>query len=352
MPRFLFNQLQARDILRLLRLFAANPQLLAGAGCVLLALLVGCGGRGAQTSARLPTLSEIAAPVSPYDDARPELPTPNASVLIARTELSLDASTRDAWQFIDEAAIPAAVRAVWQANGFRVGLLPLSQIEALNDRLPPIFDTQTTAMRGSPHPLPILRTPPLAGRVDLDLTLPPAPPTLQPIDRGRLQLLLRTAPAGGGQTLVELIPHQYLPRTTLIPRSPLAKELDGELFERIALAVPLGPDELLVLGLLPARQPPPPPAPAPEAEPEPEVEVEPEGEAGEAEEGPAYDELFAPEESGTSSTLRLADLLLRQQRLRDRIQLLLLIRVVPMDAPNDHGGRGDAETRREPTEGG
>ena len=221
---------------------------------VLMMLLTGCtaaGRSGGVAPGDLPTLAAVRPPEPEGADMprNPDLPAPNADATVELLELPVDASLDAAWARLEADAFPAPARAAWEANGFRVALASPAQMQKAAEALPPTLDRRATRVLATTHPVPVRRTPTLSGAqaVAVDLTIPPHAPRVRDVSRGRLQLLMSTHPAGGG-VAVELVPHQYLPRPSLLPRGPLEKELDGEVFEPLTLRAVLGPGQTLVVG--------------------------------------------------------------------------------------------------------
>src|SRR5690606_13280277 len=121
---------------------------------------------------------------------------------------------------------------------------------------------------GSEHPTPIRRTPRLVGSVTVDLTIPPSAVREEEVTGGRLQLLARLTLDPAGRMVIDLIPHHHVPKLTLQPRTALEKELDGRMFNELALRAYIPQGAVLVVGLYR-------PWPKPEETAEPELPIAP-----------------------------------------------------------------------------
>jgi len=223
------------------------------------ALLLLCGCNATQDD-RPGTMVGDLEPRIPLPDFGPE-PTDGeprhpqlARVVIQRIDIPLDVSIDDAWAVIDQDAFPAMTRGAWQANGLRIGLLAEDKIEAYAGHMPDVLGITESQLYAGPHPIAIASSNRLASStlVDIDLTLPPRPPQFESVRGGgdsRLQILARLE-VDDGKTFVTLIPHYYKPEPLgLVPRDPLETELDGRVFEELAVRIELTQDRLVVVGL-------------------------------------------------------------------------------------------------------
>ncbi|MCC6683209.1 MAG: hypothetical protein IT445_20120 [Phycisphaeraceae bacterium] len=199
-----------------------------------------------QTQTReepLPPLRDVRGDVQP--PINPAMPVGRALVNIQQIALSLEQPTDPAWEAVDEQAFPAVTRSVWNANGLRLGLIQRNRLRDMIEKLPPAASVGNERVLAGDHPVAVRRSPPLAGVVTVDLTIPPMAVQEEQITGGRAQLLLDV---NAGQTL-RLSPHHYLPQVSLLPRNVLEKELDGRIYHELALSAGLGPQDVLVLGL-------------------------------------------------------------------------------------------------------
>ncbi len=208
---------------------------------LMLVAMLGC--QQAQPQEELPPLRDVAGNVKP--PVNPAMPVSRALVNIQQIAMRLDRPTDPAWETVNEDAFPAVTRSVWNANGLRLGLIRRDHLRDLIEKLPPASSVGNEKVLASDHPVAVRRSPPLAGVVTVDLTIPPLAVREEQITGGRVQLLLDVNAA---QTL-RLTPHHYLPQFSLQPRSVLEKDLDGRIFNELALSAGLGPQDVLVLGL-------------------------------------------------------------------------------------------------------
>ena len=176
-------------------------------------------------------------------------PVSRVVALIHRIDMPLGASLEPVWMQVDERALPLTVRGKWMINGMRIGVLHADNARAFSDALPNMVGESRAKLIGSDYPSPIRITPRLRETVTVDLTDPPRSPTLYEAQGGRMQLLAKVGRDDDGEPQLELTPHHFKPKATLLPRSPLEKELDGETFEALTVKVPLPVDRAVIVGL-------------------------------------------------------------------------------------------------------
>lgn len=195
----------------------------------------------------------------------PGTPTPEPGILLPdsdpvrwvsrRLSLPVGQSTHDAWAFVDETVLNELSRAVWNGNGLRVGVMPASRGRALSEALGETIDLRDTQILSYGFPEDIRESPTLRAEFFADLTLPPRPVTMEFFTRGQLRMLMASRPLGNGSTRVTLTPQHYVRKTTLLPRSPQERKLDGRVFDELAVEITVGRSDILLLGFY---QPPPP----------------------------------------------------------------------------------------------
>jgi len=201
----------------------------------------------------LPTLIDIrptaqADQTSEKADGEPAVRGPVIS-MIHRIDLPLNEPLEEMWQTVDEASLPLPMRGKWMINGLRIGVLHAEQAEAFSQTLPRMQGESRAKLIGSDYPSTIRTTPRLRTMVTIDLTDPPKSPTWFQAIGGRLQLLAQVGRDEQGRAYLQLTPHHYKPKTTLLPRSPLEKELDGRTFDALSIRVPLPKDQAVIVGL-------------------------------------------------------------------------------------------------------
>lgn len=186
--------------------------------------------------------------VTQQDADKPTADTP-VGALIHRIDLPLDVSLDPSWLAVDESIVPLRTHGMWQANGLRIGILSAEQAPDFADTLPSILGESRAKLIGSPHPSPVRSTPRLIQSVAIDLTDPPKSPEVFRAHGGRLQLLAKITRDETGQAYLELTPHHYKRKADLVPRSPLEKQLDGQVFTPLTAHLPLTPNTAVIVGL-------------------------------------------------------------------------------------------------------
>ncbi len=203
----------------------------------------------------LPTLLDIRPPAQPDNEntteTKPDKPTADTPVgaLIHRIDLPLDVSLDPCWAVVDESIVPLRTQGMWQINGLRIGILSAENAQAFAQALPTIHGESRAKLIGSPYPSSVRIAPRLRQPVPIDLTDPPKSTQIFKARGGRLQLLAKITRDDTGQAYLELTPHHYKPKAHLVPRSPLEKQLDGQVFEPLAARLPLTPNTAIVVGL-------------------------------------------------------------------------------------------------------
>lgn len=288
----------------------------------------------------------------------PQANVPHAVASFQRVDLPLDVPTDAAWSFVDEGAFPALTRGAWNANGLRIGLLQSRNVDKFVKALPPAIGLSRQQLFGGEHPTPVIRTPRLRGDATIDLTVPPMAVHEIAVTGGRLQLLARLVYDDRSTLVLDLVPHHHVPKLTLEPRSALEKELDGRIFEELALRTEIPQNAMLVVGLYRPWPQPDPNQPQEQVVPEggqlavdgnrlqlggaPAVEGSPDtgGPMDEAAIGnPALDprrEEMAPDPAAVEPPPlpnHLGRALFAAQRFNRPLQMLMLITIEPLDAP-------------------
>ncbi len=198
----------------------------------------------------MPRLSDLRSPTQPGEANEPA-PTADTPViaLIHRIDLPLQVSLDPLWETVDEQALPLRMHGMWQANGLRIGVLSSQRAQAFADALPPIQGESRAKLLGSPYYSAIRSAPRLREPIIIDLTDPPMSPRVVRAQGGRLQLLAKIGRDNHGQPYLELTPHHYKPKTTLLPRSPLEKQLDGQVYDTLTAHITLPHDRAVIVGL-------------------------------------------------------------------------------------------------------
>ncbi len=278
----------------------------------------------AQTQST-PTLDQVRSRVEPTPPPTETLQhQPIALLAVHRFDLPRNASFDDAWQAIDENALPPTQATAWRANRLRVGVLSNKHTDAFLDALPPTRGRQHHTMTLSHHPTALTIPPPFTQPIELELITPPGQTQTLTLDTGRFQFLVRIVTQKPNTAWLELTPHCYQPHPTIQPRLPHEKAADGQTFDELRLQVPLPLNGWLAI----AWEPPP---------PKPEDPDTPTTQPAE----PPASQPHAPPQTQPTATQpldwnqtqtpphRLGDALLTTYRLGQPIQSLLLLTAHP-----------------------
>jgi len=220
---------------------------------VCLALLAAAGVTGCNTSSEVFNQEGYAVSPKPVTTtvASPDVVIPDSDPVrwaVSRVVVRLDHPIEEAWAITDETILPELTRAVWNGNGLRVGLVPLSKVGSIVSVFGDTVDQRHTRVLNYDYPDVLRRSPPLAATFFADLTLPPGPVNKYRFTRGRLCMLMASRPRGNGAADLTLTPQHYKPRASLLPRSPLKKLLDGRVFDELAVQLTVGPTEAILVG--------------------------------------------------------------------------------------------------------
>ena len=121
--------------------------------------------------------------------------------------------------------------------------------------MPETVSISRTLINKSAYDVPIVQTPRLPSdlRFEMDLTRPPRPRLVEAVQGGQgssLRLLARIETGADGRHTLVLTPQHHIPSPlNLIPRDPLEKEMDGRVYEELALRVTLENDQFAVVGV-------------------------------------------------------------------------------------------------------
>jgi hypothetical protein len=221
----------------------------------LVVVTIAMGGCGAfedrETLADLPSLAQIDSRIPRnWGGPTPGGSPPQAKLYVRQLALPIDYSLDEAWSVTNRGFLPRATRGAWEENGFRIGLLPKSQVAKFKERLPSPLDSRLTTMYAAGHAAPMMDTPqlnqPYQARVPLEGDRQGGVTRLR---GGRIQLLAKAQTDTTGQVYVHFTPHHYKPEISIKPRGPMAKELDGRVFEELSIRLPRPRNQYLVIGL-------------------------------------------------------------------------------------------------------
>lgn len=224
----------------------------SGAASVLLlasALLLTACSTSQKASVDLPKLSDIRPerPIGPPEPVTEQAPS-KWVISVVRMELPLDVPTNALWGKVDENAVSDLIRAVWQRNGLRLGVMDPYQLSDLDAVLPKVVGQSGARYFNATTPVPVWSSPTLRSPVTLSLAVPPMAPESVTLRDGKLNLLVSQSEFRGGVAL-SLVPHHHDPRPSLIPRDPMERKLEGTVFEKLGARVLLQPGQYAVVGL-------------------------------------------------------------------------------------------------------
>jgi hypothetical protein len=223
---------------------------------VLLAAVVGCESEPSGLES-LPSLPQVASRhPRPMNIPQPSGSKRRARITVKELALPIHLSTEKAWELIDSSVFPELTRQGWRANGMRIGVIAKSDLAKLQEALPPVLNFRRNVVYASSHPTAMLEASRQREPIQVDLSMVTSGGGQgPPLHGGRMQLLAKARTDAGGQLFLDFIPHYYKPKATLRPRDPLQKQLDGRLFEQLALRMPAPRRQVIVLGLHRERQP-------------------------------------------------------------------------------------------------
>ena len=193
-------------------------------------------------------------PLPGFGDKGPAKPK-GVYAVIRRADVPLDESSDEAWSIINEQIVPPVTRGAWRGNGMRIGLLKRDQLDRYSAVMPKPVAFSRQLLNRSAYPVPIVETPRLRSdlRFEMDLTQPPRPHNVENVqggDSSTLRLMAQIETEKDGRHTLVLTPMHHVPSPlNLIPRNPLEKELDGRIYDELALRVTLDKDQIAVVGL-------------------------------------------------------------------------------------------------------
>ena len=258
--------LKWRGLYHVVSMMVLGVLLLAGA----------CQSPGQGSAPKLPPLSAVRSQLPPLPpdstpDSTPELPRDTTSSIGAsdpsRTSGPGPVSTRpralaeltrldlpllgpgldEAWRLVDESDLDAAELAAWRDNGLRVGLLDRKKWRSFVRDLPQAVNARVERFVTDDRPTLLLASRSLDEAFEVALPDCQDSPSVDPVTRGRLQLLIRLMPGKSGRRVMQLTPHHHVPKTSILPRSARDKLLEGRLYTELSLRVELPPGMLLVI---------------------------------------------------------------------------------------------------------
>jgi len=204
-----------------------------------------------------PKINEL-RPANPLAPQTQPSDTKPIQAMVRRVDLPLSGDISKAWLLTTTAGLDEISVALWQANGFRVALLDMKRYPEFVAALPDKFAIEAQVVVSTGTPTPFSPGAPLKRPRRLKLTTV-TNESVELLGRGTPQLIANFAWREDGVPALTLAPHHYFPQATIEIRSPLETQLDGRVFDELALHAPLPPDRILVVALdrpaPPATQP-------------------------------------------------------------------------------------------------
>jgi hypothetical protein len=174
--------------------------------------------------------------------------SPRTTLLIRRLKLPLNPSVESIWQVADPDVISPIAQLIWNGNGLRVAKLTPDRRSDFTDSVVGVLAVADQKLTVSDQLTSLRQSPPLQAEFFADLTRPGGAAVREPIQRGRLQMLISTRPLAAGGIQVTLIPQHHRLGVSLLPRSAAEKELAGRVFDELAIDVGLAAGDILLLG--------------------------------------------------------------------------------------------------------
>jgi len=197
----------------------------------------------------IPTLDAIRSQLTPREPSDHN-PIPSYTLLqVIELDIPLKTDTHPAWVMTSTQGLDPKTISAWRANGMRIGMLPADHGDTFLKSLGGIQSSLRHRLILSENLTPLTISPPLPRPMKLKVELQPEHPQTIVLEKGRCQFLVRVSRDARGDSFLELIPHHHRPRTTLHPRLPQEKALDGRIFETLRFQVPIPLQGLLVIGL-------------------------------------------------------------------------------------------------------
>jgi hypothetical protein len=199
----------------------------------------------------LPTLAEIAPRHGAHNPA-PDVAGRYRHVRLAVQRVLFDrddARVDLLLAALDPPAIGAEALAHWQANGFSLGAIERDRLPLFLANLPRPTGSTVLTLGPGPHYVPVT----LVERVSDSHAVRVAEDRDKVHTRrfvgGQYRLLVKlTAGLEDDDPLsVDLVPHHFGPRQSVIPRTPQEKMLDGTIFTDMRIDRPLDPDRVWVI---------------------------------------------------------------------------------------------------------
>ncbi len=245
------------------------------------------------------------------------------TVLIQRLDFPVQADLTKAQQGLSLAGLSEKEIEHWREQGLTAGTLTIQEVQGWMLRLPAWVDGRQMQLMIGEEQVPVSISAPLDRQ---GVKLPaPGEPVEQKVDGepgaavkwlalagGRVQFLLRVRRVTEERFLVEVVPHHNQPRVSFEPRLRMERELDGPSFTALRLLGTVTQGDVLVV--MPGKV-----NETSKAAGEVDTQVESE-----------VNQVNADESATEPTMMNWGQALLGRERRGERLQAVLLIRVVAM----------------------
>jgi hypothetical protein len=251
----------------------------------------------------------------------------------------------------------------WRVNGFKLAVLPKENVEAFSKSLPVRYASDAhMGITVSDKLCPYAVAPGITAPTPVEVVLP----TFQgsgTVPVGRFQLLMRASKVTEEGGELEVIPHLYFPKESAFPKTPEEQNLDGTIFREMDFKTHIQAGDYLLIAYdgsyrpavveeapVPATEPQNPIATDASTQPDTYPATEPgvfaprmqpwasDGSTTNPSDSPRRKRRLATKKPPTPEALpRLGDMTLTFMRLNQRVQGVLVIKVVQGDPGGPQG---------------
>ncbi len=142
-----------------------------------------------------------------------------------------------------------ALQHLWHRNGLRIGIVKRDSLPLFLANLPKAIDVSVTKMQATATWTPVTLIDKLRGTQRLRAFDATDQPKVLKFVGGEYQMLIKMLPPADAASAprIQIMPHHYSVTSTLLPRSPEQKVLDGVSFDDLLIAHPISADEIWVI---------------------------------------------------------------------------------------------------------
>lgn len=189
------------------------------------------------------TLPEVQTPQT-EEDLRWKASGVVATAIITRVWLPADQTINELWRTASTDSLSGAELRVWHDNQLRAAVVSREQLREMLASLPGHFGVQRQLLTLTRDMVALDPASTAMAHRKVMLSLQGRQVSFA---GGRMQLLLGADPQSQGALKLTIVPHQYRPRVTLLPRSHLQAALDGRMFPELMLRALVRPGQVLLL---------------------------------------------------------------------------------------------------------